>query len=200
MNSSSILSQPTLVLDSSWRAVHTVPVRHALRLMFTAAARAVEPETFQTHGFETWTELSVAPDEPCVRTVKLSIKVPEIVVLTRHRARPRSSVVFNRRNLFARDRNTCQYCGARPGTAELTIDHVLPRSRGGQGSWENCVLACVRCNLKKRNRTPEEAGMNLLHQPHKPAWSPIIDVPVARVRQSWRKFVSEAYWNVPLVP
>jgi 5-methylcytosine-specific restriction endonuclease McrA len=168
--------------------------------MFTAAARAVEPETYQTHAFETWTELSVAPDEPCVRTVRLSIKVPEIVVLTRHRARPRSSVVFNRRNLFARDRNTCQYCGARPGTAELTIDHVLPRSRGGQGSWENCVLACVRCNLKKRNRTPEEAGMKMLHAPHKPAWSPIIDVPIARVRQSWRRFVSEAYWNVPLVP
>ena len=71
-----------------------------------------------------------------------------------------------------RDRETCQYCGARPGTRELTIDHVVPRVQGGVSSWENCVLACMDCNRRKANRTPEEARMALLERPVKPRWSP----------------------------
>jgi 5-methylcytosine-specific restriction endonuclease McrA len=111
---------------------------------------------------------------------------------------PNPAAVFSRRNLFRRDHNQCQYCGLRPGTAELSIDHVFPRSRGGKSSWENCVLACMDCNRRKRDRTPEEAGMRMLKRPEKPRWSPVLEVPVGRVRQSWERFVSEAYWNVKL--
>lgn len=198
--SASVLSQPTLVLNESWIAIHTVPVKHALRLMFTGAAKAVQPETYEVHEFESWTDLAVLRDEPCIRTVALRIRVPEVIVLTRYNGLPDPGAVFTRRNLFRRDHNTCQYCGARPGTSELSIDHVLPRSRGGRSSWENCVLACMDCNRRKANRTPEEAHMALLKRPVKPRWSPLIEIPVARVRQSWERFVSDRYWDAPLEP
>jgi len=196
----SVLSQPTLVLNESWIAIHTVPVKHALRLMFTGAAKAVQPETYEVHEFESWADLAVLRDEPCIRTVTLRIKVPEVIVLTRYNGLPDPAAVFTRRNLFRRDHNTCQYCGDRPGTSELSIDHVLPRSRGGRSSWENCVLACMECNRRKANRTPEEAGLKLLKRPSKPRWSPLIEIPVARVRQSWERFVSDRYWDAPLEP
>jgi 5-methylcytosine-specific restriction endonuclease McrA len=198
--SASVLSQPTLVLNESWIAIHTVPVKHALRLMFTGAAKAVQPETYEVHEFESWADLGVLRDEPCIRTVALRIRVPEVIVLTRYNGLPDPGAVFTRRNLFRRDHNTCQYCGSRPGTSELSIDHVLPRSRGGRSSWENCVLACMECNRRKANRTPDEAHMALLKQPVKPRWSPLIEIPVARVRQSWERFVSDRYWDAPLEP
>ena len=171
MSSPTVLAQPALVLNESWIAIHTVPVRHALRLLFTGAAKAVQPETYEVHEFGTWADLSVAAHEPCVRTVALRVRVPEVILLTRYNGQPSPGAVFTRRNLFRRDQNTCQYCGARPGTPELSIDHLQPRSRGGLSSWENCVLACMECNRRKANRTPKEAHMHLSKPPVKPRWS-----------------------------
>ena len=193
-----VLTEPTLVLNKSWRAISTTTVRNALRLLFTGAAEAIRPETYESHGFDSWADLAVEPGEPCIRTVRLRIRVPEVIVLRRYNGLPNQSVVFTRRNLYKRDRNTCQYCGARPGTAELSIDHVVPTSRGGHGTWKNCVLACMRCNRRKGNRTPDEAGLTLLQRPVKPRWSPTLEIPIGRVRQSWEKFVSDRYWNVTL--
>ena len=194
----SVLNQETLVLNKSWVAITTTSVRDALTMLFAGNARAIQPETYETYEFQTWSELSIPVDEPCVRTVAMRIRVPEIVVLTRYGGVPRMTPSFSRRNLFMRDGNACQYCGTRPGTKELTIDHVLPRSRGGQSTWTNCVLACVACNRRKANRLPAEANMRLLKEPRCPAWTPIMEVPIMRVRQSWKKFVSDRYWNVTL--
>ncbi len=194
------LSQPTLVLNRSWLAIATTSVRHALSLLYTGAAKAVRPDTYETHGFEAWADLAVPPEAPCVRTVQLRIRVPEIIVLTRYNRIPRASVPFTRRNLYLRDRYTCQYCGARPGSPELSIDHVVPRSRGGQSGWTNCALACVPCNRRKANRTPTEARMHLLQPPRRPPWTPLLTVPLGRVRQSWEQFVSDRYWDVALEP
>ena len=77
---------------------------------------------------------------------------------------------------------------------------MIPRSRGGRSSWNNCVLACTGCNHKKSNRTPQEAHMHLRRQPKAPHWTPILEIEIARVRQSWEKFISDRYWNVPLQP
>jgi 5-methylcytosine-specific restriction endonuclease McrA len=197
---SGVLGQPALVLNRSWSAISTITVRHALKLLFTGSARAVNTESYEVHEFDTWADLAVDPDEPCIRTVRLQIKVPEVVVLTGYNGMPVQSVVFTRRNLYKRDHNMCQYCGRRPGTSELSIDHVVPRSRGGVSSWTNCVLACMRCNRRKGSRLPEEAGLRLLARPVAPRWSPTIEIPLGRVRQSWERFVSERYWNVTLEP
>ena len=198
MTNACALSQPTLVLNRSWYAIATTTVRRALCLLYNEAAQAIRPETYELHGFESWADLAVRPDAPCVHTVRLRIRVPEVVVLTQYDRVPRKSMPFTRRGLFRRDASTCQYCGAQPGTSWLTIDHVLPRSRGGRSSWTNCVLACVQCNRRKSNRTPAETGMRLRREPNAPRWTQMLEIPIGRIPQSWEKFVSERYWDVPI--
>ncbi|MFK7741557.1 MAG: HNH endonuclease [Planctomycetota bacterium] len=200
MTTMHVLSQPTLVLNRSWVAIDTTSAGEAIRLLFKGAAKVVRPETYEAHEFDTWTDLAVAPDEPCIRTPTLRIRIPEVITLTNYDKVPQRSVAFTRRHLFERDRRTCQYCGKRPGTAELTIDHVVPRSHGGKSTWQNCVLACIACNRRKADRTPSEAHMRLRREAKAPRWRPTINVPFARMRQSWQQFVSDRYWNVPLEP
>ena len=84
-----------------------------------------------------------------------------------------------------------------PGSEDLTIDHVIPRSRGGVSSWENCVLACMSCNKRKADRTPEQAGMRLRRRPFRPRWRPLYAEQHLRIA-SWSRFLSEAYWSVEL--
>ena len=198
MTDAAILTQSTLVLNRSWIAITTTTVRDALSMLYTGSARAVQPETFEVHEFDSWASLAIEPDQPCVRTVSLQIPIPEVVVLTGFDRPPPRAVPFTRRNLFRRDRNTCQYCGARPGTKNLSIDHVHPQSRGGESSWKNCVLACLKCNRRKGSRTPAEANMPLRRQPVMPPWTPTLTVPLGHVRQSWERFVSDRYWDVEL--
>ena len=188
------LDQLTMVLDEGWLAIHTVSVRHALRLLATGAARGVVPESNETLDFERWMQLEVHGDH-AIRSVRQSVRVPEIIVLTRYRGVPMRTPSFSRRNLMRRDRHQCQYCGIKPGIHELSIDHVMPRSRGGRSTWENCVLACRRCNRKKRNRTPIQAGMRLLAEPRAPRWSPFVEVPRAHLRPSWERFVDAKVWQ-----
>ena len=98
---------------------------------------------------------------------------------------PAAAVTFSRRNIFKRDRYVCQYCGSQPGSEELTIDHVVPRSQGGVSSWTNCVLACMTCNKRKADRTPEQAGMML----RQPADSADVEAGVRRPPRADRKLV-----------
>ncbi|MBI4565792.1 MAG: HNH endonuclease [Planctomycetes bacterium] len=198
MQTTTALEYPALVLNRSWVPIRTTSVRDAFCLMIRGAARAVEPETYRTYDFDSWTEILAKEHEPHVRTVRLRIRVPEVILLTMYNKVPEREVVFSRRNLFKRDKNRCQFCGKRPGTSELTIDHIVPRSRGGKSTWTNCVLACVECNARKGGRTPHEARMVVRSQPGKPAWKPHFTIRVGEFRQSWKDFLSEAYWNVEL--
>lgn len=193
------LDEPTLVLNRSWLAISTTTVRKAMSLLYQRAASVICPETYQPHDFDSWSSLAVARDEPCVRTVSLRLKVPEIIVLSCYDSLPRRSVAFSRRNLYRRDHFTCQYCGSRPGSEELTIDHIVPRSLGGRTAWNNCVLACVECNKRKSNRALGETGMRLRKPPRSPRWSWDVEIAIGRRRASWEHFLSERYWNVELV-
>ena len=197
---STILDQRALVLNRSWVAIDTTTVRRAVAWIYRGLARAISPDTYEAHDFESWSDLAVLRGEPCIRTINLKIRVPEVILLGTYNGVPRKEVVFSRRNIFKRDRFTCQYCGARPGLEDLTLDHVLPRSRGGLSGWENLVVACLGCNTRKANRTPGEAGMRLRRRPRRPRWSPLLAVSVARRRESWDAFVSRAYWDAPLEP
>jgi len=194
-----MLSANVLVLNRSWVAVHIATVRRALSLVYRDAARVVAPETYATYDFESWKELSQAAQGNFIRTVNFRIKVPEIIVLNSFNDFYRKDVKFSRRNIFERDRNTCQYCGRRFSRMDLTIDHVIPRARGGTDSWGNLVLACVKCNVRKGDRLLEEAGFTLIRRPTKPAWIPHLGVKLGAVRlKSWEKFVNMAYWDVEL--
>lgn len=193
-----VLDQRTLVLNRSWVAIDTTTVRKALVWMYRGLARAIAPESFETHDFASWTDLSVNHGEPCIHTINLQIRVPEIIILALYNEVPKKEVVFSRRNIYKRDRFTCQYCGEQPGSEELTIDHILPRAKGGKSSWENCVLACVECNRAKANRTPAEAGMLLKKAAVRPPWTPFISLKLGTRRASWERFVSERYWDIEL--
>jgi 5-methylcytosine-specific restriction endonuclease McrA len=196
--STAALEQPALVLNRHWIPVHLTTSRHALMLLYQSVARAVHPTDLSLHAFQTWTDLRLPEGAPHVHTVSRRIPLPEVVVLERYGQIPRRTVPFNRKNLFLRDGNRCQYCGRTLETRELTIDHVLPRVQGGTSTWRNCVLACVPCNRRKAHRTPAQANMHLLRDPLRPHWSPRhLFTGMAR-RASWERVIGEAYWNVDL--
>src|SRR5437763_16042078 len=181
-NGNSALEASVLVLNKLYMAVHIVSVKRAICLLCKEAAEVVSLEEgqFATYDFSTWRELSEfrarhfrQEDDDWVRTVSSEIQVPRVIRLLDYDRLPRQTVKFNRRNIFARDNNQCQYCGKKFPTSELSLDHVLPRSQGGTSTWENIVCACVSCNVKKGGRTPKEANMHLIRKPEKPKRSPM---------------------------
>jgi len=192
------LEHPTLVLNRNWTVINVVPVRRALVLVCRDAARFIEPDTYQVHDMSSWAAQALEADEFRIHMVSQAIRVPEVIVLLKYDRPARPYVPFTRRNLYRRDRVTCQYCGERPGTENLSIEHIIPRSMGGPTNWTNCVLACLRCNVRKGNRTPDQAGLRLLRKPTRPRWMPHVSLPDGIVKKSWPQFVSDRYWEVEL--
>ena len=193
----SALYQPTLVLNRSWQPVNITSVARSISMVYGGVARVVDPESYQLYDWSDWSAIRPENDEPFLQSVSQKFRVPEVVSLNRFDQLPKSAVTFNRRNIYKRDRFTCQYCATQPSSRELTIDHVLPRSRGGESTWTNCVLACVNCNHKKADRLPDEAGMRLRKNPVQPKWSPSYSRHTIRM-ESWQKFISDSYWDVEL--
>jgi len=194
-----VLERPALVLNRAWAPIQVTSVREALGLVAKGAALIIEPETYRTHDLRTWNDVSRAK-EALIRSARLALAPPEVILLTSYAGQGARSIVFSRKNLFRRDRYTCQYCGAQPGPEALTVDHVLPRSKGGVSTWENCVLACLECNARKANRTPEQAGLKLRKAPRKPSWKLLTQAAPRERRESWDRFLSRAYWEVELEP
>lgn len=138
-----------LILNASYEPLHVCSVKRAVALLMHGVAERVEDAA------------------AVLRSPTAVFPVPSVIRLRRYVRRPiRHRVAFNRKNVFRRDENTCQYCGLK--SHDLTLDHVLPRSRGGPTSWENVVACCRACNARKRDRTPEEARMALRRAPVAP--------------------------------
>lgn len=190
-----------LVLNKGWTPVGTVSLQRAIIMLFstygngTPKARIIEPESYATMTWQEWAKLQPLETDNVIRGANTVFKVPEIILLTNYERLPQPKVHFSRRTLYKRDNMECQYCGDHPGSAELTVDHVMPKSRGGATSWENCILACVECNARKANRTPAEAGMTLRTIPKKPRVH-LFRYDTVKPIKSWFGFISEAYWNV----
>lgn len=184
-----ILGERTLVLNRSWLAITTTTVRRALTLVYQDAAQVICPVTYETHDFDSWLDIEPRAADVIIRTVDSGLNIPEIIVLRRYDGLPQRSVAFSRRNLYKRDHFTCQYCGCRPGSAELTIDHVVPRSQGGRTTWQNCVLACADCNKRKAHRSLAASGMRLQRPPAMPRWSWDVELSTGSRRESWDHFL-----------
>jgi 5-methylcytosine-specific restriction endonuclease McrA len=204
----SALDASVLVLNRLFMAVHIVPVRRAFCLLCKDLAEVVSMEDGQyaTYDFTTWREVSEyraqffrQEDDDWLRTVNCEIQVPRVIRLVGYEKLPKQTVKFNRRNIFARDNNQCQYCGKRFSISELSLDHVVPRSQDGKSTWENIVCACLSCNVRKGGRTPRQAHMTLIRKPEKPKRSPMLSLKLShRKYQSWRTFLDNAYWSVEL--
>lgn len=206
----SSLNAQVLVLNKLWMAIRVVDARRAFSLLVREQAEVVHVDNgaYTSHDFESWADLSQAREHfealqtnhyEWVRTVRFHIAVPKVIRLLGYDRLPRQEVKLNRRNIFARDRNQCQYCGKHFSTSELTLDHVKPRTQGGQSAWENLVCCCVACNARKGGRTPEQAHMTLIRKPVKPRRNPVISIRLGSDKYaSWRAFLEDAYWSVEL--
>lgn len=129
--------------------------------------------------------------ERAIRGIGVSVPLPAVIRLNRFIRRKTPIVKFSRQNLYVRDRGVCQYCGAPFEHKELTYDHVVPRSKGGQTEWTNVVTCCTPCNLRKGGRTPEEAGMVLIRKPKAPIWIPLLtkSLGIDETPSSWKDYL-----------
>lgn len=143
-----MMNQGVLLLNQNYEPLAVCDVKKAVVLILLGKAEAIENSAY-------W-----------VRSVNFRIPLPVVVRLVRYARAPRRQVVLNRKNLLMRDRHQCQYCGRK--SSPLTVDHIIPRQFGGKESWENLVIACLPCNNRKANRTPEQAGMRLMNSPKRP--------------------------------
>ncbi len=202
---SSALSCSVLVLNRLYMAVHVVNVRRAFALLCRELAEVVHLEEgkFATYSFDSWREISELrgdarqPDDDWIRSVNFIIQVPRVIRLLRFDQLPKQKLHLNRRNVLARDNHLCQYCGRHLPTHLLSIDHVMPRSRGGQTTWENVVCACLACNVKKGGRTPHEARMKLIHLPVRPKRNPLLVMKLGDPKyKDWRVWLDSVYWDI----
>jgi 5-methylcytosine-specific restriction endonuclease McrA len=140
--------------------------------------------------FEHSKEAESAPGARVIRTVNQAVLVPSVLLLKGFDRILLQDLKFNRQNLLERDDYRCQYCGKSLPNKELNMDHVIPRDRGGGTSWENVVISCIRCNSKKSNRLPKEAGMRLLKEPKRPPRRPFVSSLYGKpVEKSWEYFL-----------
>lgn len=166
----SVLNVPVLLLNRNFAPVSVTSVRRAMVLLFAGVALALD-ERGDSHDFSRWRNLPVRESDDKLPVCGGALRIPRVLHLLRYDRAPRFGVRLTRRNLLLRDGHRCQYCGDEPGIRELNVDHVLPRARGGRDAWDNLVISCRDCNLRKGKRTPEEAGMRLARSPVKPGWS-----------------------------
>jgi 5-methylcytosine-specific restriction endonuclease McrA len=196
-----MLNSSVLVLNRAFFPVHVTSVRRAFCLLYSGLARAINAQ-YETFDYPSWSALSVAAGEDAVGLVGCVVKVPRVVILVAYDRVPRRNVRFSRRNIFVRDRNTCQYCGHTFSTSDLNLDHVVPRSQGGTTSWENIVCSCVPCNKRKGGNHPGQVGMRLVSSPRTPRWSPEYAFSLRRpIHKEWVPFlnvVDFTYWNLEL--
>ena len=203
----SALDSSVLVLNRLFMAVRVVRARHAFVMLWKEIAEvvSVEDESFACYDFSSWTEVSAYRKQfqpagnDWIHTVRFELAVPRVIRLLTYDRLPKTRVRLSRRNLFARDANRCQYCGKKFKTTELSIDHVVPRSRGGRTVWNNVVCACMKCNVRKGGRTPHEAGMAMIREAVQPRFSPVITLHAGNEKyRSWKQFLDAAYWHVEL--
>jgi 5-methylcytosine-specific restriction endonuclease McrA len=189
-----------LALNRHYVVVQVISVPRAFTLLVKGSAEvlSVEEGHFQSFSFHEWQALSLwkrhagrhDETDDWVRSVRDAIQVPRIVRLLSYDRVPRNIVKFSRKNVFLRDEHCCQYCQRHFPRNQLSLDHVLPRSRGGVDSWENVVCACLTCNVRKGGRTPQEAGMKLSRTPSRPVRNPLLTRQLGlRKYACWQTFV-----------
>lgn len=169
----------TLLLSKAYEPVKVISWQRAVTLLSLGKVEVLE----EYNGF--------------VRSSTVVIKIPAVVRLLNAFRKRKQPVKFSRVNIYARDKYSCQYCGAKKPISQLTYDHVLPRTQGGKTEWTNIVTCCESCNLQKGGRTPEQAGMRLRSKPTQPSWVPalVIQVSTQSVPDAWRDYM---YWTQEL--
>ena len=188
-----------LVLNRVWQPVNIIGARRAVALLFQDNAQVIHPSggNYEILSVDEWVERSVsappAPGEPSLRSIRLNLRLPLILLLREFDRVPIQDTKLNRKNIFERDGYRCQYCGEVHPEAKLNLDHVIPRDRGGRTSWENLVTSCIACNSRKANRLPHQAGLSLRRRPLRPKHRPFLSVlHRSGSREAWKPFIGKA--------
>lgn len=204
---SDVLATRVLVLNKYYAPVNVCTVRTAFTKLVSGIAEAILVDNGMAvnHDFNSWAEISElkrmyeTPEEiDWVHTPSTSFIVPRVIRLLTFDKIQMEYVKLTRRNVFERDKYTCQYCGKifSRNHNGLNIEHVVPRSQGGKNTWTNLVCSCIKCNQKKANKTPREAGMKLLRKPFKPESNFNIKMKLGKKQyKDWNLFVSDLYYN-----
>jgi 5-methylcytosine-specific restriction endonuclease McrA len=173
LKESGTLQTPVLVLNASYEPINVCAARRALVLVLKGVASAEEHSYLHVHS------------------ARNAQRLPSVIRLLEYRRIPHQTRALSRKNILMRDRYTCQYCGKVLNSGDLTLDHVQPRSRSGETTWENLVACCHHCNNRKGNRTPEEAGMKLARapRPYSLHTSRHIMRLLAKSDENWRKYL-----------
>jgi 5-methylcytosine-specific restriction endonuclease McrA len=168
-----MINLPVLVLNQSYEPLTICRAKRAIVLIYQGKAEMLENGA----GF--------------IHTVSASFELPSVIRLAFLVKRPYRQKKLTRYEVFNRDKYTCQYCGKE--TRQLTLDHIIPRYRGGQHTWENVVSACVLCNRRKAGRTPQEARMKLIRKPAYPGDQLFFSIPYhyRQTREEWHKYLPE---------
>jgi len=203
MTEARILNTNVLILNKLWQVIDICSVKRALCLLYLKHAQVVLKKggSFYTFGFEDWRDFSQnsTEDGDIIRTISYKLKIPRVILLLIYEKIPPREVKFTRKNIYRRDKNTCQYCGRRCKSQDLNLDHIVPLSRGGKDTWENVVCSCVSCNLRKGNKTLAEVGMKLIRKPRKPRWNTLVKESFTEISEgSWKDFLDLVYWNIEL--
>jgi len=190
-----LLQEKVLVLNKYYQAIQITTVQKAICHLVKGTAKVITTD-WTTHSFEEWIKISKFYENgnKMIKSPSVAILVPDAIYLPYYESLPKTEVVFSRQNLLLRDKFRCQYCGKLlKNPKDRTIDHVIPKSRGGKTVWTNVVLCCKKCNLKKGNRTPEEAGLKLLKPPKEPKWhSLILEEFPKHKKETWKVFLNFA--------
>ncbi len=195
------LGSSVLVLNRHYVAVHVIVARRAISLLYRDFAEVIDVEEgqFANYDFDSWRAISELRSydkyhlDDWIQSVHFELQVPRVIRLLGFDRVPRQTLRFNRRNLFARDGHKCQYCGRSLPSQQMSLDHVIPRSRGGETSWENIVCSCVDCNTRKGGRTPQEARMKLSTIPKKPQHNPLFVAKLSNPKYAvWKAFLQQA--------
>ncbi len=165
-----IINRNVLLLNQNYEPLTICSARRAIVLMFQGKAEMIE-----------------TADGLKVHTISREYALPSVVRLWRYRRVPYKRIMLTRKNVITRDNHRCQYCGTSKGP--MTVDHVIPKRLKGADTWENMVCACVKCNNKKGDHTPEQAGMTLLRQPSRPSHIAFIQRHIGESDQRWRQYL-----------
>ena len=167
----SVLQQQVIVLNSGWQAIHSRTVQEAILMLCADSATALEingDDDMRPVTWAEWITLPIREGDDVVHSAKLTIRAPTVIVAVNYHKCPTKRPKFNLRGVAQRDGNRCQYTGRVLRREELSMDHVVPKSRGGRDHWTNVVLADKALNTKKGNRLNEELGLKLLRKPVEP--------------------------------
>jgi 5-methylcytosine-specific restriction endonuclease McrA len=179
-----------LVLNKVWIPIHIVEWQKAMSLIIQESVRPLDRDLI-AYDLNDWLEFSnISEDYPKVKTIRYKIALPEIILLKQYDRLPLRDVKYSRMTLFERDNYKCCFCGKKFSKLELTVDHIIPRSKGGLTNWDNTVSACKKCNSLKADKSIEELNLKMHYKPKKPKWiSPISKLSHDHPCKSWDKFL-----------